>query len=515
MRPPPQPTGAQLEASASQPPWLFWVGSSILALFVFYCYWPLTHFFFSQDDFYFLERASSGFRASMEQYFTTRPGHFRPLTKGLYFLAAWPLFELNALPYHVVSLVLHALNSILAGVVLRRFGVSLWMSCIAALLFAANVANLEAVAWISCVQQLLSATFALAALIWGVDAVKTGSRSRAIAATIAYLLALGSYEQTLAVPLVLILWAWSRHGVRRALGAGASVLFPMLLLLVVYCIYTMGVRGLPHAGPYAMGVGHNVVENFTEYTGSTFAIWLLYPYLDLPLGLRGSHIVWFVLIAWYAVLRKPRELVFGCATFVLFLAPVLFIHYHVFSFHLYLPAIGAWYLIATAADALVLSVPVRWRRSVAAAAACAVVLAAAGSPAAVRKNTTNYVSADVQIPRLRVLRRSVFAETMCNDVSERWGGGPRLALVYAGRAELGNWGNIKCAIHDGDALRLVLHQPALEVDFLLPSQVRGIPPEQIMVVTELGETLTVDQYRVLARYRPLTWRFVETKPAQP
>ncbi|HET6462163.1 MAG TPA: hypothetical protein VFH33_00045 [Candidatus Krumholzibacteria bacterium] len=491
------------------------MGSSILALFVFYCYWPLTHFFFSQDDFYFLQRATSGFRASMEQSFTMRPGHFRPLTKGLYFLAAWPLFELNAFPYHVVSLALHAVNSILAGVVLRRFGVSVWMSWIAALLFAANVANLEAVAWISCVQQLLSTTFALAALIWGVDAIATRSRSSVIAASIAYLLALGSYEQTLAVPLVLILWTWSRHGARRALRTCGGALLPMLLLMLVYLGFVLGLRGLPHEGPYVMWVGRNVVENFREYTGSMFAIWLSYPYLDLPLGLRGSHIVWLALVAWYLILRRPRELVFGCATFVLFLAPVLFIHYHVFSFHLYLPAIGAWYLIATAGDALVRVVPTLWRRSVAVTAVCAVVLAAAGSTVAVRKNTTNYVSADVKLPKIRVLRRAVLAEQVCNDVSERWPRGPRLSLVYAGRSELGNWGNIKCAIHDGDALRLVLHQPALPVDFLLPSQVSHVPTDQIMVVTELGEALTVDQYRVLARYRPLTWRFVETKPAQP
>jgi hypothetical protein len=494
---------------------LFLVGSAILALFVFYCYWPLTHFFFSQDDFYFLERASSGFRASMEQYFTTRPGHFRPLTKGLYFLAAWPLFELNAFPYHVVSLVLHALNSILAGVVLRRFGVSVLMSWIAALLFAANVANLEAVAWISCVQQLLSTSFALAALIWGVDTIATRSRSRIIAASIAYLLALTSYEQTLAVPLVLVLWVWSQHGTRTALRACGGALLPMLLLMLLYCGYAFGLRGLPHEGPYVMWIGRNVFENFAEYSGSVFALWLNYPYLDLPLGLRGSHIVWLVLIGWYLILRKPRELLFGCATFVLFLAPVLFIHYHVFSFHLYLPAIGAWYLIATAADALVHGVPALWRRLVVVTAVCAVVLAAAGSSVAVKRNTTNYVSDDVKLPKVRVLRRAVLAERVCNDVSERWTRGPRLSLVYAGRADLGNWGNIKCALHDGDALRLVLHQPALEVDFLLPSQVSGIPPDQIMVVTELGETLTIDQYRVLARYRPLTWRFTETKPAQP
>ena len=219
MRSPPRPPSARVSIADPAPPWMFLAGSLATLLFVFYCFWPLTQFFFSQDDFHFLEKASLGLRSSMEQHFNTRPGHFRPLTKGLYFLVMWPLFGLNPIPYHIVSLVLHAGNAILAGVVLRRLGVSYVMSWLAALLFAANVNNLEAVGWISCVQQLLGATFAFVALIWGVDALATRSRKRVIGATIAYGLALASYEQTMAVPLVLIAWHGFRAGWRSALHA--------------------------------------------------------------------------------------------------------------------------------------------------------------------------------------------------------------------------------------------------------------------------------------------------------
>src|SRR5258708_314346 len=124
MRAPPQPPGAPPPAIASASRWMLLVGSCATILFVFYCYWPLTRFFFSQDDFYFLEKASSGLRASLEQNFNTHPGHFRPITKGLYFLVMWAMFGVNAVPYHVVSLALHAGNSILVGVLLRRLGVS-------------------------------------------------------------------------------------------------------------------------------------------------------------------------------------------------------------------------------------------------------------------------------------------------------------------------------------------------------------------------------------------------------
>jgi hypothetical protein len=484
------------------------LASALIICFVFYCYWPLTRFFFSQDDFYFLDKASSGFRASMEQFFNARPGHFRPLTKGLYFLVAWPLFGLNPVPYHVVSLALHALNSILAGVLLRRLGISTVMSWIAVVLFAANVSHLEAVAWISCAQQLFGATFAFAALIWGVDALAKTSRRYVVAATVAYALALGSYEQTLAVPLVLILWQWMKQGWREAAHACRGTLLPMLLLLLVYGVYVIAVRGLPHDGPYAMWIGRNVIDNISEYAGSVFAIWLIYPYLDLPPGLRGSHIVWLALIAWYVIRRKPRELGFGCATFVLFLAPVLLMHYHVFSFHLYLPAIGAWYLLGGIGDSVTETLRSSWQRSLRIATACVVVLAAVGSTLAVRKNVTNYYSEDVKIPQLRVLRRAALADRVCADVVQHWQGSEQLTLVYVGDPAYGNWGNIKCALSDGRALRLVLHQPNLVVAFVLPAESGAVTAEHLMIVTELGQTLTPLEYQRLQRYQPSAYRVV-------
>jgi hypothetical protein len=493
-RPPP---GVPESIPAFTLPWTLLAGSAILVSFVFFCYWPLTRYFFSQDDFYFLEKASQGLRASMEQHFNARPGHFRPLTKGFYFLGTWPLFGMNPLPYHVVSLVLHALNSILVGALLRRLGVSRVISWVAALLFAANGIHLEAVAWISCVQQLLGATFALSALIWGLDALATRSRVRLILATLAYALALGSYEQTLAVPLLLIAWQWSRHGWRVALRACGGQLFPMLLLLFAYGGYMLGIRGLPGSGPYEMWIGSNVLDNFRQYAGSVFAIWLIYPYVDLPLGLRGSHVVWLVLIGWHLIRGKQRQLAFGCFAFLALLAPVLFMRYHVFGFHLYLPAIGAWYLLAGAADSLVEMLASSWRRPAHVIAACAVVLAASGSVVAVRKNLTNYCSDDVRIPKVRVLRRAVLAEQVCTDVTRGWNGGGRLVLVYAGRLDSGNWGNIQSALGEGRALRLVLGQPTLAVTLALPEQSRDIPPDETMIVTDLGRTFTSSHYQAM------------------
>lgn len=501
-------TSTPLRSRPPNPPpafsWLLLIGGIVATVFVFYCYWPLTRYYFAQDDFYFLEKANLGLRDSMEQHFNTRPGHFRPLTKGLYFLGMWPLFGLNPVPYHFASFVLHALNSVLVGVVLRRFGISSVMSWIAAFLFAANVAQLETVAWISCVQQLLGATFAFAAMIWGLGALTMKSRRRLIAATVAYVLALGSYEQTLAVPLVLIAWQWSQHGWRQTLQACRGPLLPMLLLLFVYFVYAFGIRGLPASGPYVMWIGSHVLENFRQYSGSVFAIWLIFPYADLPVGWRGSHVVWFVLIGLYLLRGTWRQLAFGCFAFLVLLAPVLFTQHHIFAFHLYLPAIGAWYLLGSAADSIVGMFAVFRRRYARAVAVGAVAVAAAGSVIAVRANLRTNISDEVKIPKIFVLRRAVLAEQVCRDVSDRWTGGTHLALVYGGRQGSGNWGNIQSALANGSALRLVLNEPDLEVRFILPSQIGATPPEETMIVTELGHTFTFPQYQELLAGREPT-----------
>jgi hypothetical protein len=119
------------------------------------CFWPLVHFFFAQDDFVFLERASRGLADAAGGFFDARPGQFRPLTKGVYFALTWPLFGLHATPFHIISILLHAANALLLGAFLRRLGINSAVSRFVAVLFAVTVAYMETVAWVSCVQQLL------------------------------------------------------------------------------------------------------------------------------------------------------------------------------------------------------------------------------------------------------------------------------------------------------------------------------------------------------------------------
>ena len=478
---------------------IFWICSAATFLFVFACYWPLTRYFFAQDDFVFLDRATRGFEETMRPYFHGRPGQFRPLTKGVYFLMTWPVFGFHPLPYHVMSLALHALNAILVGVVLRRFGISTVISWVAVVLFAANMCHMEAIAWISCVQQLIGTAFVLTTLIYGVDAMRDGGRRAIVLATVGYALALASYEQTMATPLVLLIWAWVGGGFRAAWRAAWGPVRPMLVLLAIYTAYTL-IRGMPETGPYVMSAGHNVRDNLSCYLSFVFSFWMLYPAYALPSGITSSTGVWIALIVVHTLLRSGRQLIFGLATFLLFLAPVMFTKDHTHSFHLYVSAIGAWFLLGSAGDLLRRVAGAGWGRAVVAAAIVAATVVAAGASPALHRNMNATVEI-VALPRSFVLRRAILAERMCTNIKQRWTGETtgRLILFYPG-THPANYRNIQVALGYGAGVKVLVERPDLEVVFVPPAEMPdSIQPGELMVYSELGACYRLEEWRELER----------------
>jgi hypothetical protein len=473
------------------------VAGLALVLFTFLCYWPLTRFFLAQDDFVLLERASHGMRDAMVPFFDLDPGQFRPLTKGLYFRFAWSAFGLDPLPYHVVSIAVHALNAILAGAVLRRLGISSLVSWLAAFVFAAHLCHIEAVAWASCIQQLAGGAFGFAALLCGLDAIAGRGKRRALLAAAAYLLALTSYEQTLAVPIVLLCRQWLQDGPRQALR-GARTLGAMWVVLAAYLVYVFLLRGLPDDGPYAMRAGSNVIANLREYASLAVSVWHIYPAYGLSFRFGASMATWAVLAALHAVLRSHRDLLFGCAAFLAFLAPVLFTTAHTHSFHLYLPEIGVCFLLASVADSLRRLAGATRRQAATAVLIAATVVVAAGSVAAVRTNVAAIISPEVALPRIFVLRRAVLAERMCADLQAKWGApGPRLVLAYPfPQAPPANWRNVQSALGYGSAVRLALNRPGLEVVFVPPAEMPdSTDPSGVIVYTELGRAYTLREWQ--------------------
>ncbi len=124
--------------------------------------------------------------------------------------------------YHLTNVILHALNSVLAFLLLRRLTRNRSLSLAAALIFALHPIHSEAVAWVSGRAELLACFFMLSA--WWVsltDASAGPSQARGsaflrwVAAAVLYLLALLSKESALVfLPVVWIFRAASFQSVQ-------------------------------------------------------------------------------------------------------------------------------------------------------------------------------------------------------------------------------------------------------------------------------------------------------------
>ena len=472
----------------------------VLTLFLF---WPLTRFFFAQDDFVLIEKARHGLDAAVGHSFQGNPGHFRPLTKGLYFVFADAAFGLHATPYHVVSVLLHALCAVLLGVALRRAGVTALPARVAAAVFAFSMTNMEAVAWIACVQQLMGGALVLAAIILGIDAIEGRGGYARPAAMLAFVLALASYEQTLAAPLVLLLWVAMRRGWRGAVRVTREGAWMFVALLAVYLAFMLLWKGLPESGPYTMGVGVNVAENLRAYTAMAYSPWFVIPIDGVPTGFTQSHVAGILLVVFLLTRRRWREVVFGLAAFLLLLAPVLFTTMHVHSFHLYVPALGAWFLVAVAVEELIVLLPagvarLRYAGLIVLLATCFV-----GSVFSMHRNLAP-TAPDLPYPHSIVLRRAVMAERMWHGI--RWrvnqrNESGRLILVYNQPRYEANWGNIRSALGQGSAVRLALDWRDLDVIFVPPSK---MPPNvnletEVLFYSVLGEVSTAAEAGVTFR----------------
>ncbi len=128
--------------------------------------------------------------------------------------------------YHVVNVLVHALNALLLFVLLKRSGLAHVVALLASAIFLLHPANVEAVAWISQLRTLMATAFALGALLL----------LRPAPFTSALLFALGLLSKTSAsfvVPMAAVfLYADRRRG--ESIARPARGLFLWLLALALY-----------------------------------------------------------------------------------------------------------------------------------------------------------------------------------------------------------------------------------------------------------------------------------------
>lgn len=444
----------------------------LVAIAVVVCFYPVTKYFFLQDDFILLANAAYDRDSTVMSTFGGDSDLFRPLTKILYFGVMYQAFGLDPVPYHLVSLAVHLVNIVLLFLLLRKLRNDRLSSLIVTSLFALNLGFFDVLAWISCIQQLLGQTFMLAGLILGIRAMENRRPVFAALALSSYVLALLSLEQTYALPLILFFHSFSREKAGSASGRTRKALretWAYLVIMAMYLVYMAAVKGVPGEGPYQYKLGANVIANLLTYLDWAFGISVVMPFVvDVKsTGLTAAHVLLVVMVIYNLAKGRKRIVLFSSAYYLLTILPVLFLQGHAFHLHNYVPAVGIALLAAPVVEDFLKTVR-EWKQTAAPAAAGAlIVLVAMTCFTKVRANETNFIRPDLPLPSDFVLRRAVIAKNAFDGLraKTRFDRPPRkLFMVYK---QGSGWykNNVTAALGRGSALRLFYSQPDLDVIF--------------------------------------------------
>jgi tetratricopeptide (TPR) repeat protein len=295
-------------------------------------------------------------------WFTAEACDYYPVTWTVCWLQ-WQLWGPHPLGYHIVNILLHAVNAVLVFQVLKRLEIrGAWL---AGLLFAVHPVNVAAVAWISEQKTTLAMLFFLATVLsflrfernqrWGWYFLSVGC----------YLLSLLAKPAAVMWPVVLLGLAWWRR--RRLARADFARSLPFLLLSVVIAPVTVWFQAVRVLG------GHVArTDGFPARLASAgWAVWfylfkalipvrlsMIYPKWEinpanvlvyLPGLLLVAGLVW----CWSKHKTWGGDILAGCGYFVVMLFPVLgffdqgFYRYSLVADHWqYLPIVGIIALVA-------------------------------------------------------------------------------------------------------------------------------------------------------------------------
>ncbi len=249
----------------------------------------------------------------------------RLLSQHIYWDVTWPLFGLNSDAHALLRLALHGLAAVLVVRIAARGGLGPLSRLLAGLVFAASPLAFTPLYWASGIQEILAAVFALAAVERWLAAPSQGRRQLAWASVLAAL-SMFSKESALGLPLLFLVFAWLRVGVRLEDKAFAwAMIMLQLAVAVAESVLVVNHFGTAIGDPYATGGLLVVLANL-----GVCGWWLLSPgpvlvanVSPLMVVAGGSvFVLWGVwgVIAWR---RRAPLILLALVAALLVLAPAL------------------------------------------------------------------------------------------------------------------------------------------------------------------------------------------------
>ncbi|MEM7305567.1 MAG: tetratricopeptide repeat protein [Planctomycetota bacterium] len=326
---------------------------ALLFAAVFAAFWPALSAEFQEgwDDNYTITENGHFRGLSLEHLrwmFTTgRLGHWQPLS-WVTFAVNYKLGELDPFGYHLVNLLIHALNAVLfffLGRALLRLGSSapgagerVLPALAGALLFAVHPLRVESVAWVTERRDVLSTLFLLCTVLAWLRYASGGGAKWYAAAALAFALSLLSKAWGITLPAVLlVLDAWPLGRLReRSLLSLVVEKVPLGLLSIGAAVAAYWAQSSSGAMHYAEHF--DVLQKAAQacYGLCFYVVKTVAPFDLLPAYLLEKDLKWSeprflasfagvaaALVAIVVLRRRLPALTTACVVYAIVVSPVL------------------------------------------------------------------------------------------------------------------------------------------------------------------------------------------------
>jgi len=323
-----------------------WLFGLFVVVATMIAYLPLWHAGFIWDDDLLLTanpliKAHDGW---YRFWFTTKTPDYFPVMSS-FFWVEWRLWGMHAVGYHIVNVLLHAVNAILLWRLLERLKIP--GARLAAAIFALHPVNAASVAWIAELKNTLSLFFFMLSLLWYLK-FDDSRRARWYGLSfLAFLFALLSKIEVAPLPFVLLGIAWWRRGRVGWKDIRHSIpFFAAAILLGLVSVWFQN----------NISIGHDVVrtDNFwSRLAGAGWAVWFYLGKTLLPVNLIPIYPRWQIdptdalsyvpglllaagfLVFWQYRKSWGKAVLFGLGYAVLMFLPVLgFLNIYFFRYSL-------------------------------------------------------------------------------------------------------------------------------------------------------------------------------------
>lgn len=326
-------------------------------------YYRNLHYYFFQDDWFILNNVQI---KSLPQFLNLfKVGndviYYRPIGMQLFFTVGDKLFGLNPFGFHLISLLFHFTNIILFYVLSMKLFKNPKIGLIAAFIYGISAFHFMTISWLSLTWNFIGLTSTLLCLIHFLNYRKSNKVINYLASIFFLLLALGSTEFALTVPLLLVLLDFlNKNYTKKTLVQMAKTLSPFLLICVFYVFLRFYLIPIPIKGDYTLTFSTLVIKDYFWYFMWFFNIPELLrdhfnatnlqisadflrvsmPVLPVTIVCSVASILIFAFLLVKIGIKKLYKLIVVTVIYFVFgLFPVIFLKNHAYPYYLTMPSV--------------------------------------------------------------------------------------------------------------------------------------------------------------------------------